>query len=100
MALLDAYALAAALRSAPDVATALELAVRMRKAHVAIYQSMSYLFTPVYQSDSRILPLLRDRLVGPLARLWPATSILAVIVGGLVGWPLQRLGLSGDGAAD
>jgi salicylate hydroxylase len=59
--------------------------------------SMSYLFTPVYQSDSRILPLLRDRLVGPLAKLWPATAILAAIVGGLVGRPLQRLGLSPEG---
>jgi salicylate hydroxylase len=100
MALLDAYALAAALRSAPDLPSALALAVRLRRTHVAIYQSMSYLFTPAYQSDSRILPLLRDRLVGPLARIWPATAILAAIVGGLVGWPLQRLGLSEDGAAD
>jgi len=98
--LLDAYALAAALRSAPDVPSALALAVRLRKAHVAIYQTMSYLFTPVYQSDSRILPLLRDQLVGPLAKLWPATAILAMIVGGLVGAPLRQLGLSEEGAAE
>jgi len=97
MALLDAYALAAALRSAPDVPSALAGAVQMRKSHVTIYQSMSYLFTPVYQSDSRILPLLRDRLVGPLAKLWPATAILAAIVAGLIGSPLRRLGLSLEG---
>jgi salicylate hydroxylase len=97
MALLDACALAVALRSAPDVQSALALAVRLRKAHVAIYQSMSYLFTPVYQSDSRVLPLLRDRLVGPLARIWPTTAILAAIVAGLVGAPLRHLGLSLEG---
>jgi 2-polyprenyl-6-methoxyphenol hydroxylase-like FAD-dependent oxidoreductase len=100
MALLDAWALAAALRSSPDVPSALARAVQMRRAHVAIYQSMSYLFTPVYQSDSRLLPLLRDRLVGPLARIWPATWLLAAIVGGLVGEPLRRLGLSLDGIDD
>jgi 2-polyprenyl-6-methoxyphenol hydroxylase-like FAD-dependent oxidoreductase len=94
MALLDAYALAVALRASPDLPAALARAVAMRKAHVAIYQGMSRLFTPVYQSDSRALPFLRDRLVGPLARRWPATSILAHIVAGYVGAPLRRLGLS------
>jgi salicylate hydroxylase len=99
MALLDAYALAAALRVSPDAPSALARAVQLRNAHVAIYQSMSYLFTPVYQSDSRVLPFLRDSLVGPLAKLWPATAILAAIVSGFVGGPLRRLGLSEDGAA-
>jgi 2-polyprenyl-6-methoxyphenol hydroxylase-like FAD-dependent oxidoreductase len=94
MALLDAYALAAALRATPDVASALARAVETRKAHVAIYQGMSRMFTPVYQSDSRVLPFLRDRLAGPLARRWPATAILATIVAGYVGAPLRRLGLS------
>ncbi len=99
MALLDAYALAISLRAEPDVAAALARAVALRRAHVAIYQTMSLLFTPVYQSDSRVLPILRDWLVGPLAKNWPATAILAAIVAGLVASPLRKLGLSRSDAA-
>ena len=51
--------------------------------------------TPVYQSDSRVLPLLRDMLVGPLSKLWPATWIQAAMVSGLIGDPLRRCGLEG-----
>ena len=93
MALLDAYALAMALREETDIASALARTVRSRRAHVAIYQAMSWLFTPVYQSDSRVLPILRDRLVGPIAKRWPATAILAAIVAGEIGSPLAKLGL-------
>ena len=99
MALLDAHALAMSLRAGPDIAAALARAVALRRAHVAIYQAMSLLFTPVYQSDSRVLPLLRDWLVGPLAKTWPATAVLALIVAGLVGSPLRKLGLSRNAAA-
>lgn len=91
MALLDAWALAQALRQAPDVATALARAVAMRRRHVRLYQSLTALFTPVYQSDSRVLPFLRDRIVGPLSMLWPATRIQAAMVSGLIGDPLRRL---------
>ena len=93
MALLDAYALALALRHARDVRAALALAVAMRRRHVRLYQSLTALFTPVYQSDSRLLPLIRDLLVGPLSKLWPATRIQAAMVSGLIGDPLQRLDL-------
>ena len=93
MALLDAYALALALRRARDIPSALAGAVAMRRRHVRFYQTLTALFTPVYQSDSRMLPLVRDRLVGPLSRLWPATRIQAAMVSGLIGNPLQRLDL-------
>src|SRR6185436_9875384 len=75
MALLDAYALSLALRKHGDVADALAEVVRLRRWHVQLYQVMSALLTPVYQSDSRLLPFARDRLVGPLSTLWPATWI-------------------------
>lgn len=94
MALLDAHALAMSLRAEPDVAAALARTVAVRRAHIAIYQAMSLLFTPVYQSDSRALPFLRDWLVGPLAKTWPATALLAAIVAGLVGSPLRKAGLN------
>ncbi len=94
MALLDAYALAKALRETDAVARAAPRAIALRRRHVRTYQAMSALFTPVYQSDSRMLPLLRDRIAGPLTRLWPATRLLAAMVAGLIGWPLKPLGLA------
>jgi len=93
MALLDAWALAVALGRNASIADALREAINQRRRHVAIYQWLTWLFTPVYQSDSRVLPFLRDRLVGPLSRLWPATTIQAAMVAGLVANPLPRLGL-------
>jgi 2-polyprenyl-6-methoxyphenol hydroxylase-like FAD-dependent oxidoreductase len=93
MALLDAFALAKALREEETMADALERAVALRRRHVGLFQLLSALFTPVYQSDSRALPFVRDRVVGPLSRLWPATEIQASMVTGLIGNPLGRLGL-------
>lgn len=95
MALLDTYALALALRRRPELPDALAYAVALRRPHVRLYQALSTLFTPVYQSDSRVLPFIRDRLVGPISKLWPATIIQAAMVSGLIGSPLRPLGLSG-----
>ena len=93
MALLDAHALAVGLRGAADVPAGLTAFVRLRRRHVRLYQAASALFTPVYQSDGRLLPIARDRLVGPLSQAWPAKRILARMVSGLVGDPLTPLGL-------
>ena len=93
MALLDAYALARACARRSDPGAALTDYVRMRALHVRVFQAMSYLFTPVYQSDSRILPWLRDWLAAPVSRIWPAPQILAAMVSGAIGAPLHRLGL-------
>lgn len=93
MALLDAYALAVALRRSGEVPAALGAFRRLRGRHVRLYQAASALFTPVYQSDSRLVPIVRDRLVGPLSRYWPAKRILAQMVSGLIGNPLTPLGL-------
>lgn len=96
MALLDAWALAKGLAAAESVQQGIAEAVRLRRRHVLTYQWLTALFTPVYQSDSRLLPLIRDRLVGPLSKLWPATAIQARMVSGLIANPLASLGLSGD----
>jgi salicylate hydroxylase len=93
MALLDAFALAKALREEGNLPTALARAVKLRRGHVRLFQALSWMFTPVYQSDSRFLPFLRDRIVGPLSHLWPATAIQAAMVTGLMGEPLGRLKL-------
>ena len=93
MALLDAHALAAALGQGVEPETALAHFVRMRAFHVRLYQLMSWVFTPVYQSDSAILPWLRDWLAAPVSRVWPAPSVLAALVSGALGSPLRRIGL-------
>ncbi|HYG48610.1 MAG TPA: NAD(P)/FAD-dependent oxidoreductase [Allosphingosinicella sp.] len=94
MALLDAWALAKALREEDGLEAALRRAVALRRRHVRLYQALSALFTPAYQSDSRLLPWIRDRIVPPFGRLWPATRIQAEMVAGTFGSPLERLGLS------
>lgn len=100
MALLDAYALAKALRENDDPAIAPGKAIALRRGHVRLYQGMSALFTPVYQSDSRFLPFLRDRITGPLSRIPPGPWVLAAMVSGLIGWPLRPLRLSAQAPAN
>ena len=53
---------------------------------------MSWMFTPFYQSDSRILPLIRDRLVAPLSRNRLAGHLLARLVSGALVEPVSGLG--------
>jgi 2-polyprenyl-6-methoxyphenol hydroxylase-like FAD-dependent oxidoreductase len=93
MALLDAWALARALREEETLERGLERAVSLRRFHVRLYQAMSAVFTPAYQSDGRVLPFIRDRIVPPFGRLWPATRIQAAMVSGTFGGPLKPLGL-------
>ena len=91
MALLDAAALAAALDRRADVQAALEVYARVRRRHVQLYQLMSAVFTPFYQSDSRLLPALRDRLLEPTSRLPGVPQLLAKLVAGLLTAPLGGL---------
>ncbi len=93
MALLDAYALALALETKPNIGDALNHYKRLRSFHVRLYQAMTWMFTPVYQGDSKVLPFLRDRLAAPLSRIWPAPKFLAAMVSGGVGAPLKKLEL-------
>ncbi|MEO6394367.1 MAG: NAD(P)/FAD-dependent oxidoreductase [Devosia sp.] len=93
MALLDAKALAMALEMASSLPAALALYGDFRRWHVRLYQSMSAMLTPMYQSDSRILPVLRDMMVSTLGRLPPVQKLLAAMVGGYLLQPLKRLGL-------
>lgn len=96
MALLDAWALAKGLEQADSVDHGVRHGIALRRRHILTYQWLTALFTPVYQSDSRLLPLIRDHMVGPLSKLWPATAIQAAMVSGLVGNPLRPLGLDQD----
>ncbi len=91
MALLDAMALARALDQAEGDA-ALALYAAARRWHVLTYQAMSAAFTPQYQSDSRWLPVLRDRVLFPLSQVPPGPKVLTAIVCGTMMRPLGRLG--------
>lgn len=91
MAMLDAAALAQAIERSGDVAQALRAFVSMRRFHVRLYQLASWLFTPVYQSDSSLLPWLRDVVAAPLSRMPPAPYLLASMVAGTLGRPEPRL---------
>lgn len=92
MALLDAWALAQAIERSRDLTEALETYAGMRRWHTLLYQSASFLFTPVYQSDDVLLPFLRDRIVAPLTAVPPAPQILAALVSGQIGAPLSAIG--------
>lgn len=90
MALLDAWALSEALKHFP-VKKALPAYARARRGHVTAYQWMSAAFTPFYQSNSKILPLLRDRVMFPLSMIPPTKQILTSMVKGTILPPLGYL---------
>lgn len=79
MALLDALALARAVAESDDPGPHY---ARARRWHVRLYQGMSAAFTPQYQSDSRWLPVVRDRVLMPISHLPPVPRILTRLVGG------------------
>jgi 2-polyprenyl-6-methoxyphenol hydroxylase-like FAD-dependent oxidoreductase len=91
MALLDALALARAL-DVENGQAALALYAAARRKHVMVYQAMSAAFTPQYQSDSKWLPVLRDRLLYPVSQIPPVPRILTSLVCGTMLRPLGRLG--------
>lgn len=93
MALLDARALAQAIDTSNSVDAALEAYALARRWHVRVFQALSMMFTPFYQSDSRLLPFVRDRLVATIAKIPPAPQVLASMVAGTIVDPFTRLGL-------
>ena len=92
MALLDALALAEAIRLA-DGRDPLKLYAQARRWHVRTYQAFSAAFTPQYQSDSRWLPTLRDRVLFPVSQIPPLPRVLSALVSGTMIPPLGSLTL-------
>ena len=84
MGLLDAQALADALSRCRDLPTALDAYARARRWHVRLYQTLSLGFTPFYQADGRLLPWVRDHILGKVARLPGAPRLLAATVAGVL----------------
>lgn len=86
MALLDALALREAMRGDLDDAPAAY--ARMRRWHVRIYQLFSLFLTPAYQSDSRLLPQIRDLFLARISLVPPVPQILTRLVAGHLVPPL------------
>lgn len=93
MALLDAAALGLALERTRDLHSALQAYARARRGHVRLYQALSSVFTPFYQSDGRLLPAVRDRLLEPVSRLPLVPGLLRAMVAGTLLDPLKPLRL-------
>ena len=85
MALMDVMALTQAIETSSTIAEALQAYAKARRFHVRLYQAMSAVFTPFYQSDSALLPVFRDWLVAPMTRIPGAPRLLANIVAGRLG---------------
>ncbi len=82
MALIDAAALAEAVQLAADSTSIAAHYLPLRRAHIWLYQAMSRVFTPLYQSDSPLLPVVRDVAVHHFAH-WPIMrNLVARIVSG------------------
>ncbi len=84
MALMDVKALTHALQDTSSLADAFAAYAKSRRTHVKLYQALSRIFTPFYQSDSNLLPLMRDTLVATVSRGQMAQRLLASIVAGTV----------------
>lgn len=87
LALLDALALRDALRSHRELPAALARYTALRLAHNHFYGQASRWLTPLFQSDRRLLPWLRDLFMGWSNR-WPVAGPLArqTLVGVQTGW--------------
>jgi 2-polyprenyl-6-methoxyphenol hydroxylase-like FAD-dependent oxidoreductase len=99
LALLDAVVLADCLGRGPDVEEALARYSRARRPHLRFYGQASRWLTPLFQSDLRALPWLRDLLMRTGCSL-PVLGALTrqTMVGMRAGWlPSSLLDLSALG---
>ena len=93
MALLDTASLCAALAREPSVSEAIARHLKQRQLHIRFYQLLSRVLTPFYQSDSRILPMSRDLMIGPATKLPFLRSLITTLVTGELLDPVGRIGL-------
>lgn len=94
LALVDALVLARCLALDVNATVALAVYSAARRAHLNYYQQASSLLTPLFQSDSRVLPVLRD-LIMPVACHMPGLrgQMLSTLSGSKTGWLWGRLRL-------
>ena len=97
LALLDAWVLRGALAAGDSVAAALDQYSTQRRAHLRYYQWASRMLTPLFQSDLKLLPALRDQFMGwggrlPLVKTQAAETLAGTKTGILFG----KLALPGE----
>jgi salicylate hydroxylase len=91
--LVDAAALAQCLEGwKDDVPRALQLFGGARRRHIQFYQGLSYLLTPFYQSESRVLPIIRDVVALPMATVPWTRVLLARLISGTLVDPICKRG--------
>jgi 2-polyprenyl-6-methoxyphenol hydroxylase-like FAD-dependent oxidoreductase len=83
LALIDAITIASVLRQEREIDAALARYERLRRPHLRFYQMASRALTPAFQSDSRMLGWLRDRFLGPVARVPGIDHIMRTTLSGV-----------------
>ncbi len=107
MAMLDAYALAKAMNytlnntlnkdgnsnvsNQKQFDEAAVLYARMRARHVKLFQAASLTLTPFYQSNSKVLPAIRDWLFEPVSALPFAKTMVTALGAGVLTQPIKRI---------
>jgi len=91
MALLDALALSKAINSNEKFNHFAPLYARMRRTHIKLFQAASSFLTPFYQSDSRLLPAIRDTLFEPVTKLPYSSKLVATLGSGLLTDPISTI---------
>jgi 2-polyprenyl-6-methoxyphenol hydroxylase-like FAD-dependent oxidoreductase len=85
LALVDAWRLAACVREAPDPPAAFAAFRRRQRAYVRYYATITYLLSPFFQSDWRILGWGRDRVLPWLSCVPFVKHQMLLTVAGLKG---------------
>ncbi len=87
LALLDAVALANCIEQHANVSEALAAYTSIRKNHLRYYSQASRALTPVFQSDLKLIPWVRDLLMA-LSSRWPllGAANMQTLVGVRTGW--------------
>lgn len=94
MALLDARALSLAFQQCSSPLAIGRAYARRRRPHMRFFQLASRTLTPFYQSDSLLVPWLRDGLVPTLAKVPPMPSVLSALVSGTLLDPFAAIDLT------
>lgn len=85
MALIDAGAFAKAIEGAAGLDHMSKRYRRSRSFHIELYQLLSIMFTPLYQSNGRFLPFIRDLTIHHFSR-WPwVRNFITHTVSGVLG---------------
>jgi len=101
MALIDALVLAYCARRASDWPAAFAQYTAERAPHLRFYQRASVALTPLFQSNQRLGPALRDLFFGLPGRLpWVHDQSVAALSGLKTGWLSGRLDLDRYAATD